>query len=171
MDDMGWMKGDEPFQVTTTNGKKYWLSHDTIKAGDFVVYQTASGLWREYGKINPEKVDDANTFTDYYKVIDPLMMEEEMDELDWIRKAPVSLPKDHKPKEGSIMICIPGFTEEWNNSKYNAAGFDPNYGGGGYQEGKVITVDSTTSWGKEDRTVVWPKEGGYGVYVDALNYY
>lgn len=164
------MKGDEPFQVTTTNGKKYWLSHDTIKAGDFVVYQTASGLWREYGKINPEKVDDANTFTDYYKVIDPLMMEEEMDDMDWIKDAPVSIPKNHKPKEGSTMICIPGFTEEWewDNHKYNTASDDPKYGGAGYKEGRVITVSRVVGG---DRTVVWPSEGGNGIYVDALNYY
>lgn len=89
--DLEWMSGDGPFQVTTTNGEKYWLSHDKIKAGDFVVYQTASGLWREYGKINPEKVDDANNFTDYYKVIDPLMMEEEMDDFDWVKDIPTGI--------------------------------------------------------------------------------
>lgn len=95
--------------------------------------------------------------------------ESEGDDMDWIREAPISLPKDHKPKEGSIMICIPGFTEEWNTYEYPTyASDDPNYGGGGYQEGKVITVERVVGG---ERTIIWPREGGHGIYVDALNYY
>lgn len=97
------------------------------------------------------------------------IIREEMDDMEWIREAPMSLPKDHKPKEGSIMICIPGFTEEWNTYEYpSLSSDDPKYGGGGYEEGKVITVERVAGG---DRTVVWPDGGGHGIYVDALNYY
>ena len=57
---------------------------------------------------------------------------------------------------------------EWDNHKYNTASDDPKYGGAGYKEGRVITVSRVVGG---DRTVVWPSEGGNGIYVDALNYY
>ena len=68
-----------PFIITTTPFKevdtydahhRYWVSKGVpIKSGDFVVYKTASGIWREYGIMNPEKVDEANNDEDYYRVI------------------------------------------------------------------------------------------------------
>jgi hypothetical protein len=83
-----WVEGDGPFQITTTSGKKYWVIKDTMEVGDEVVYQTDSGLWREYGKINQEKVDDANSFSDYYKVLDPLMYEELDNDWSWTQNEP-----------------------------------------------------------------------------------
>lgn len=91
-----------------------------------------------------------------------------MDDMDWIKKVLVSIPKNHKPKEGSIMICIPGFTKEWDMLTHNMASDDPNYGGGGYKESKIITVGRVVGG---NRTVVWPNDGGFGIFVDALNYY
>lgn len=100
------------------------------------------------------------------------IIKEEMDDMEWIRKIPTYLSKDHRPKEGSVMICIPGFTKEWDNYKYDSASYDPNYGGGGYEKGKIITVKELNRYdGDGDRTVVWPEEGGHGIYVDALSYY
>lgn len=75
-----WIKDvDEPFIITTTpfnevdtydRQHRYWVSKGVpIKVGDFAVYQTASGIWREYGIMNPEKVDEANEDEDFYKVI------------------------------------------------------------------------------------------------------
>lgn len=97
------------------------------------------------------------------------IIREEMDDMDWIKEVPSSLSKDHQPKEGSTMICIPGFTNEWNGYKYDKASHDPSYGGHGYEEGKVIKVGSTNYEGY--RTVVWPEDGGSGIYVDVLIYY
>ena len=38
-----------------------------IKEGDLTVYQTASGLWRVYGKMNKEKIPMLTGDSDYFK--------------------------------------------------------------------------------------------------------
>ena len=76
MDGFDWARDiAKPFIITTTDtNNRYWVSKGRpIKVGDFVVYKTASGIWREYGIMNPEKVDDANNYEGYYSVIDKIL--------------------------------------------------------------------------------------------------
>jgi len=77
--------------------------------------------------------------------------------------------KDNLPKVGDVLICIPGFTNEWDNSLYSISCDDHEYGGMGYEEGRVITVRRI--FNEEIRPIVTPADGGSGIYADALQYY
>lgn len=85
----------------------------------------------------------------------------EFDEFDWIRNIPLYVTSENPPKKGDVLICLPGFIAQGDNSV-------DRYGGLGYVEGKVIVVYDITKLspplpGKE--FVVWPdivKSGKYG---------
>jgi hypothetical protein len=98
------------------------------------------------------------------------LLESMGDDFDWVRDIEPRLPQNHVPKIGSKMVCLPGFQAEWDSYKYTIASLDPNYGGAGYEEGRVIVVDSIGGWGHSTRTVVWPTDDYSGIYVDALQY-
>jgi len=64
--------------------------------------------------------------------------------MDWIENTnPVPLTSWDKPREGEHLVCLPGFS----NISYTIKAGVPAlpYGGAGYEEGKVITVDNVTA--------------------------
>jgi hypothetical protein len=96
----------------------------------------------------------------------------ESDDMDWIRDIYPRIPQDYIPKIGSKMICVHGYKDYWDDDgTYTRAQDDPNYGGSGYREGKIIIVGRVSVHENSERNVVWPSGGGSGIYVDALAYF
>ena len=92
---------------------KYWVSEGSIKAGDFVVYQTASGIWREYGIMNPAKVNSANEDGGYYKVLKVIEgpygdLVNESNDFKWIEDIDISKP--FNPKGNYLIYTDAGTT-------------------------------------------------------------
>ena len=92
---------------------KYWVSEGPIKAGDFVVYETASGIWREYGIMNPEKVNSANEDGRYYKVLKVIEgpygdLVNESNDFKWIEDIDIS--KSFNPKGNYLIYTDAGTT-------------------------------------------------------------
>jgi len=92
---------------------KYWVSEGPIKAGDFVVYQTASGIWREYGIMNPAKVNSANEDGGYYKVLKVIEspygdLVNESNDFKWIEDIEISKP--FNPKGNYLIYTDAGTT-------------------------------------------------------------
>lgn len=69
-------------------------------------------------------------------------------------------------KVGDKLVCIPDFKEADGDGK-------PGYGGGGYKEGRIITVREITYSEREpERIIYWPKDGNKsGIYGQALKLY
>lgn len=106
------------------------------------------------------------------------ILKESTDEFDWIKDVPGHLTPDNPPKEGDVLICLPGFVDDDN---------EENGGGAGYQEGRIIVVGYVhyvvpNTPGTE--YVVWPNEResleywdepiecpDCGIYLRALTYY
>jgi hypothetical protein len=80
-------------------------------------------------------------------------------DLQWMEDVgPMSLGPHDEPKEGEKLICIPGFS---------IIPYSDNYGGAGYEEGKIITVENVSK--HKDHNVVWPNDdSGKGVFANAL---
>lgn len=80
----------------------------------------------------------------------------------------ISVPKrklvtiDNLPKIGDKVKCSPGF------SGGNGSHGDYTYGGGGYKSDKIFIVGKIST--DYDRPVIWPNDGGSGVYYNALEY-
>ncbi len=67
-------------------------------------------------------------------------------------------------KIGDRVICIPGF------DVYDDDG--DNNGGFGYEEGKVFIIGSIREdTGDNNFTAIWPDDGPYGVYQQAVRLY
>lgn len=97
----------------------------------------------------------------------------ESDDFDWIRDTvpaqPFSVTKT-VPYEGQQVICIPGFNEEWVIGNISASR-DPEYGGAGYREGLIFTVDADWTGADYRDSIVIRGRGtrdGNGVYLRAL---
>ena len=96
----------------------------------------------------------------------------ESHDMDWIENTnPVPLGEWDKPREGEHLICLPGF----HNNPYTKKAGVPAlpYGGAGYVEGRVITVERV-SGSPSIGYIIWPAGGpnpGYstdGIYAFAL---
>ena len=74
----------------------------------------------------------------------------------------VTITKDNLPKPGDKVRCLPGFTNKGDDR-------DENNAGTGYQSGKIITVKYVTGE-NERRAIIWPEDGGNGIYHNALEY-
>ena len=71
---------------------------------------------------------------------------------------PMPLGPHGDAKRGEKLICLPGFS----NSSVNH-----NYGGAGYEEHKIITVEYVSK--HDDHNVVWPNDDSRkGVFANAL---
>ena len=68
---------------------------------------------------------------------------------------------------GVEVICLPGFNDRWDKTKYPNAQSDPSYGGAGYREGRVFRAINKVDLTMSD-SVVWPDTVGSGVYSRAL---
>ena len=97
-----------------------------------------------------------------------------MDDFQWIKdikRVPFSETQT-VPLPGDEVICLPGFNGDggFNREEYVTASEDPMYGGGGYEEGLVITVREIESTTYRDDAVVrgGNTKGGYGVFLRAL---
>lgn len=101
-------------------------------------------------------------------ICDPL---NESNDMDWIENTnPAPLGEWDKPREGEHLVCLPGF----HNSPHSLSHHHGiPYGGAGYEEGKVITVDRV-SGSSNIGYIVWPAGGpnpGYstdGIFSFAL---
>ena len=84
---------------------------------------------------------------------------DESDDLQWMEDVgPMSLGPHDNPKRGEKLICIPGFSIN---------PYSDNYGGAGYEEGKIITVENVSK--HKDHNVVWSNDdSGKGVFANAL---
>lgn len=92
---------------------RYWVSKGPIKVDDFVVYQTASGIWREYGIMNPEKVNNANEDGGYHKVLQIVdgpydILVNESNDFEWIEELEISKP--FNPKGNYLIYTDAGTT-------------------------------------------------------------
>ena len=92
------------------------------------------------------------------RMCDPL---NESNDMDWIENTnPVPLSSWDKPREGEHLVCLPGFSnisESLQRAKKAGVPALP-YGGAGYEEGKVITVDRV-SGSTNIGYIVWPTGG------------
>lgn len=84
----------------------------------------------------------------------------EVNRLGYSSDSNTPVTKDNLPKEGDRVRCAPGFI------KSNEC--DSKSGGSGYKTGKIIIVGSISNL--EGRVIIWPNEGGYGIYFDALEF-
>ena len=95
------------------------------------------------------------------KLIRKILREDESNDMDWIENTnPVPL-SGHEgligyiPRRGEQLVCLPGFQD---NQYAKTVGIPAlPYGGAGYEEGKVITVQSisySVKWGY----IIWPRE-------------
>ena len=83
------------------------------------------------------------------RICDPL---NESNDMDWIENTnPVPLTSWDKPRRGEHLVCLPGFSNISHTKTLP-------YGGAGYEEGKVITVDRV-SGSTNIGYIVWPTGG------------
>lgn len=119
-------------------------------------------------------------FSELQGITESLQDINESDDFEWMDKIPLAHSLVNPPNKGDVLICLPGFQGER---------FDrPNFGGSGYEEGRIIVVDDVTSFGMDQKIVVWPnveeskkywgesinwEAGGAsaGIYIKALTYY
>lgn len=110
------------------------------------------------------------------KLIRKILREDESNDMDWIENTtpvPLSSLWDgwDKPRKGEHLICLPGFSNISHTIKAGVPALP--YGGAGYEEGKVITVDRV-SGSNDIGYIVWPAGGpnpGYstdGIFSFAL---
>lgn len=115
-------------------------------------------------------------------ICDPL---NESNDMDWIENTnPVPLGEWDKPREGEHLMCLPGFqnkprsglgvrTDLSTDGPTSWGGTTLPYGGAGYVEGRVITVERV-SGSPSIGYIIWPADGpnpGYstdGIYAFAL---
>jgi hypothetical protein len=83
-------------------------------------------------------------------------LNESQDGLDWIK----DVSDEWEPKVGNKFICKPGFSGDIGN----------NYGGAGYVEGRVYTIESISN-GKYDLILFTVEMDGHGVYKAAAEPY
>ena len=100
------------------------------------------------------------------RICDPL---NESNDMDWIENTnPVPLSGHDIPRRGEHLICLPGFQNRPHSYQTTLP-----YGGAGYEEGKVITVDRV-SGSPSIGYIIWPAGGpnpGYstdGIFSFAL---
>jgi len=110
------------------------------------------------------------------KLIRKILREDESNDMDWIENTtpvPLSSLWDgwDKPRKGEHLICLPGFSNISHTIKAGVPALP--YGGAGYEEGKVITVDRV-SGSNDIGYIVWSAGGpnpGYstdGIFSFAL---
>jgi hypothetical protein len=100
----------------------------------------------------------------------------ESDDLDWIRDLTIRFDKNHLPKVGDVLICLPGY----NGGPSTEV---ERYAGAGYREGRIIVVEGVEESHYHD-PIIWPdaeKSKKYwdepmnffecGIYHHALTYY
>ena len=104
-----------------------------------------------------------------WRICNPL---NESNDMDWIENTnPVPLSSWDKPRAGEHLVCLPGFSNISHTKKAGVPALP--YGGAGYEEGKVITVDRV-SGSTNIGYIVWPAGGpnpGYstdGIFSFAL---
>ena len=148
-----------------------------------IIYTT--DLWDEdyqyhindYAQTDVEVLDGWDTLSDY---INRGTITESEDEFDWIREVPSNISIENPPKEGDVLICLPGFVNNDN---------EKNGGGAGYAEGRIVVVSSVEILNNPVREgmeiIVWPDEEeshkywdvsrmdcpDCGIYDRALTYY
>ena len=78
---------------------------------------------------------------------------------------PSPLGPHDEPNEGEKLICLPGFHSDYVSTSQPDR---DRYGGAGYEEGKIITVEYVSTH-SQTRNVVWPNDGsGKGIFSNAL---
>lgn len=84
------------------------------------------------------------------------IIKEEMDDFEWARYT----TEEHIPKVGDTVRCKEG---------YNANPISKTYGGRGYKPNKEFIIRDILEATKFDsRVVLWPDDGGNGVYAHAV---
>jgi hypothetical protein len=68
----------------------------------------------------------------------------------------IPVTMNNLPKPGDKVRCVIGFEE--------VTGLD---GGSGYEPGRIVIVGRVDLY---DRPIIWPINGGNGIYFDALEY-
>jgi hypothetical protein len=92
------------------------------------------------------------------KLIRKILREDESNDMDWIENTnpvPLRLPGMVMPRRGEQLVCLPGFQDNQYAKTVGVPALP--YGGAGYEEGKVITVQSisySVKWGY----IIWPRE-------------
>jgi len=88
------------------------------------------------------------------------IIKEGLEDFDWARE----IEPKWEPQVGDKFICKPGFNRS-SMSKY--------YGGAGYAEGKVFTIEHITTQYDDDDTILWPEEDEdkNGIYKKATQPY
>jgi len=201
------------FDETPTKGEVIKFINDALNSG--LVNSRAIDAWRDEGVENKSEIiyNDAlrgespylridlndgwlyygqgyqwvvNNYPDLRKInfseAKNYTINESENDFDWIRELPVTIGPNNKPKIGDVLICLPGF-----EGYLEGDDDDPNNGGSGYVNGRIIVVGEITELksalpGKE--LVIWPNENASreywnsdmscfdcGIYGMALTYY
>jgi len=126
---------------------------------------TANGL-KGLSMYSKEGIDDQFDKGNWIRVDNAINEDRDME---WIENTnPVPLGEWDKPREGKHLMCLPGFQNRPHSYQTTLP-----YGGAGYEEGKVITVDRVSGSPREGY-IIWPAGGpnpGYstdGIYAFAL---